>query len=171
MAPDHPSLLLTVILLLNVSLVSAYNVVSTDRRSLLRDFLWKGAAMGGAVCRSTEAQAEPMPLELESLYFGCGCFWHLQHSVAVFERDMLGRGGSQLKCKAGYAGGKKGADKEGRVCYHNLNNIADYGKLGHGEVVGLELPPDRIVDVAKLYFSQFDPKTKGETTIPLGQFY
>ena len=78
------------------------------------------------------------------------------------ERDLLGRGGNQLSCKAGYAGGKGGADKEGRVCYHNLMSVADYGKLGHAEVVGMDLPSNKIVDFARVYFASFDPKTKGK---------
>ena len=151
-------------------LINAYNVASEARRSMVNDFLWKGAAMTGVAlyhppeARANEATEESPPVPLESIYVGGGCFWHLQHSVAVFERDTLGRGGGQLTCKTGYAGGKK-KDKEGRVCYHNTNNIADYGKLGHGEVVGVELPSDRIVDATKLYFSQFNPKTKGTSCV------
>ena len=161
-------LVVAIIVLGDSFLISAYNVASKARRSMVNDFLWKGVAMTGVVlyhpaeARADEAPDESPAVPHESIYIGCGCFWHLHHSVAVFERDTLGRGGGQLTCKTGYAGGKK-KDKEGRVCYHNANNIADYGKLGHGEVVGVELPSDRIVDATKLYFSQFNRKTKGTT--------
>ena len=80
--------------------------------------------------------------------------------MAVFEQDTLRRGGDKQTCKTGYAGGKR-KDKEGHVCYHNANNIADYGKFGHAEVVAVEEPQDRILDVAKVYFSQFHPNRKG----------
>jgi peptide methionine sulfoxide reductase MsrA len=99
----------------------------------------------------------------EFVYIGCGCFWHLQHSVAVYEREVLGRKGGTLTCQTGYAGGKGGSDSEGRVCYHNPEKIADYAKLGHGEVVGVNMPSsseEGIVQFMKLYFSQFDAQTK-----------
>merc|ERR1712176_500814 len=58
-----------------------------------------------------------------------------------------------------YAGGKA-ADSKGRVCYHNIQGVADYGKLGHGEVVAMKLPNDKVVDFSKVYFSLFNPRTK-----------
>jgi len=97
---------------------------------------------------------------LESVYFGAGCFWHMQHEFAVAEREKLGRKVKDLTAKTGYAGGTR-TDAEGRVCYHNLMGIADYGKLGHGEVVNLELPSDKVVDFSSVFFSLFNPNTKG----------
>ena len=102
---------------------------------------------------------------LNKIYVGCGCFWHLQHSVAVFERDILGRTGGQLTCQTGYAGGR-GSDLEGRVCYHNTEKVADYSQLGHGEVVSVEIPSQKLVEFIKVYFDQFYPQTKG-TSKPL----
>lgn len=75
------------------------------------------------------------------------------------ERDLLGRNDHQLTSAAGYAGGKA-TDSEGRVCYHNIQFVADYGKLGHGEVVGMKIPSDKVVDFASVYFSLFNPRTK-----------
>jgi hypothetical protein len=102
---------------------------------------------------------------LEDVYFGVGCFWHIQHEFIQAERDLLGRGDAQLTSLAGYAGGKsvKRADGTGLplVCYHNLMGVADYGALGHGEVVGMKLPSDTIETFGKVYFSLFNPKTKG----------
>ena len=76
------------------------------------------------------------------------------------EKDILGRTPSQFTSAAGYAGGKS-TDAEGRVCYHNFQRIADYGKLGHGEVVGMTIPESKIGDFSDLYFSLYDPRTKG----------
>ena len=127
---------------------------------------------GAAVVATTTATATPSLLvrpqiasaadesyALESVYFGVGCFWHIQHEFAVAERDLLNRNKSQLTCKTGYAGGNQLGD-EGKVCYHNFLQVADYGRMGHGEVVGMELPTDQIVPFAQVYFSLFDPKTK-----------
>lgn len=55
---------------------------------------------------------------------------------------------------AGYAGGLN-ANKDNLVCYHNFQGIADYGSLGHGEVVGMTIPEDRYVDFATEYLSLF----------------
>ncbi len=46
----------------------------------------------------------------------------------------------------------------GKVCYHNFMGVADYGKLGHGEVVGMRIPASSIGDFAKEYFDLFTPK-------------
>lgn len=78
--------------------------------------------------------------EMVEVYFGVGCFWHVQHELAMAEKQLLRRSDSELTARAGYAGGLsigKDASRPGRpvVCYHNLQRIADYGKLGHGEVV------------------------------------
>lgn len=97
---------------------------------------------------------------LTPVYFGVGCFWHIQHEFVEAERKMLGRKDNELTSLAGYAGGKA-TDGEGRVCYHNFQRVADYGKLGHGEVVGMNLPENQIVDFSKVYFSLYDPRTKG----------
>uniref|UniRef100_A0A7S4NE84 Peptide-methionine (S)-S-oxide reductase n=2 Tax=Odontella aurita TaxID=265563 RepID=A0A7S4NE84_9STRA len=51
-----------------------------------------------------------------------------------------------------------------QVCYHNLQFVADYGKLGHGEVVGMTIPESSIGDFAKEYFSYFAPN--GERVDP-----
>jgi hypothetical protein len=63
------------------------------------------------------------------IYFGCGCFWHVQHEFVEAERTILGRSDMELTAFTGYAGGNAGSDK-GKVCYHNALQVADYGKLG-----------------------------------------
>jgi hypothetical protein len=57
------------------------------------------------------------------------CFWHIQHEFIEGEKTILGRNIHQYTSAAGYAGGTS-TDKDGRVCYHNFQGIADYGKLG-----------------------------------------
>jgi hypothetical protein len=144
-----------------------------DRRSLLMSFVSVLALnMGGSVAvaaalpiettlsPSTTTTSSSSNLPLESVYFGVGCFWHIQHEFVTAERDLLGRSDRELTSSTGYAGGLA-ADKMGRVCYHNLQGVADYGKLGHGEVVGMQLPTNKIVDFTSVYFSLYNPKTLG----------
>ncbi|CAE8720749.1 unnamed protein product, partial [Polarella glacialis] len=55
---------------------------------------------------STASQAA----EVE-VYFGCGCFWHMQHGFAEFEMSELQRQGEAITSRTAYAGGTKvGAD-------------------------------------------------------------
>jgi hypothetical protein len=148
-----------------------------DRRSLLMSFVSVLALnMGGSVAvaaalpiettlsptttSSSSSSSSSSNLPLESVYFGVGCFWHIQHEFVTAERDLLGRSDRELTSSTGYAGGLA-ADKMGRVCYHNLQGVADYGKLGHGEVVGMQLPTNKIVDFTSVYFSLYNPKTLG----------
>ncbi len=93
--------------------------------------------------------------ELIDCYFGCGCFWHVQHEFVEAERKILGRSDDQITSRAGYAGGKAGA-LDGKVCYHNAGNIADYGKLGHAEVVSMRIPSSKFYDFAVEYCKLFD---------------
>jgi peptide methionine sulfoxide reductase MsrA len=126
---------------------------SISRRVLLATLLGTAAATPFAAQVAHAADDE-------AVYFGAGCFWHMQHEFIQAERDLLGRDlDTQLSATAGYAGGTK-TDGQGRVCYHNFQNVADYGRLGHGEVVGLTLPSDKIAEFGKVYFSLLDPKTK-----------
>jgi peptide methionine sulfoxide reductase MsrA len=96
------------------------------------------------------------------IYFGVGCFWHVQHEFVSMEKKVLGREGLDLSSRAGYAGGTRtGKDtnrpdnKKGLVCYHNMMNVGDYGSLGHGEVVGMQLPSESIGAFADQYFALF----------------
>mmetsp|Transcript_9847 Transcript_9847/g.16227 ORF Transcript_9847/g.16227 Transcript_9847/m.16227 type:complete len:287 (-) Transcript_9847:222-1082(-) len=80
------------------------------------------------------------------VYFGVGCFWHVQHEFVETERKVLGRGDDELTSVAGYAGSTRlGKDTNrpgspGVVCYHNIMGVGDYGKLGYGEAVQVQLP-------------------------------
>jgi hypothetical protein len=162
------SLLLLLFSLL-VTGVVAFSALS--RRSWLAT---SGAALIAGTIRIPDDVSSATTVPLEDVYFGVGCFWHIQHEFIQAERDLLGRGDAQLTSLAGYAGGKsvKRADGTGLplVCYHNLMGVADYGSLGHGEVVGMKLPSDTIETFGKVYFSLFNPKTKGTVGFLFGLF-
>lgn len=84
-------------------------------------------------------------------YFGCGCFWHVQHAMVTgAETPLLGRSGADLTAFTGYAGGS-GSDA-GRVCYHNWQLAEDYGSLGYAEVVSVDLPEANLNAVAENFF-------------------
>lgn len=104
------------------------------------------------------------PLPISRMYFPHDTHHAQQHEFVEAERKLLGRGDKELTSLTGYAGGKS-TDKEGRVCYHNFQSVADYGKLGHGEVVGMKIPDSSIGDFAKEYFDLFTPK--GERVDPM----
>jgi len=104
-----------------------------------------------AVSASVVVNEDP----LINVYFGCGCFWHVQHEFVMAEKKILGRSDDQITARTGYAGGIAGS-KDGKVCYHNAGNVADYGKLGHAEVVGLTIPKSKFYDFAVEYFKLFD---------------
>jgi hypothetical protein len=131
-----------------------------DRRTWLGGVLT--AVLGSpALSSAAAAMEEAAAPNEEAVYFGVGCFWHIQHEFVAAERDLLGRSDRELTSLTGYAGGKS-TDNFNRVCYHNFQQVADYGKMGHGEVVGMQIPSDKIVDFAAVYFSLFNPKTLGK---------
>lgn len=122
--------------------------------------------------RALAADATPSATassELENVYFGAGCFWHVQHEMISAERSILKRKDDELTSLTGYAGGTngkdRGTDKEGRVCYHNFQSVADYGQLGHGEVVGISIPSNTVGQFAEEYFKLFG--SKGERADPM----
>ena len=67
------------------------------------------------------------------MYFGAGCFWHVQHEFILFESQKLGRSGATFSAVSGYAGGQgpevyklgKGGPEKGLVCYHNFRSVAE----------------------------------------------
>ncbi|KAI2489162.1 Peptide methionine sulfoxide reductase [Fragilaria crotonensis] len=121
-----------------------------------RDFIVNSAATlaSALLWQSCVQQASAADDEPVEVYFGCGCFWHVQHEFVEAERNILGRSDDELTARAGYAGGKAGA-VNGKVCYHNAQNIADYGKLGHAEVVMLKIPPSKFPEFAVEYCKLF----------------
>jgi len=73
------------------------------------------------------------------VYFGCGCFWHVQHEFATLEAMYFGSAEDGITSRAAYAGGTK-VGEGGLVCYHNMQGKAYYGSMGHAEVVSLTVP-------------------------------
>jgi len=109
-----------------------------------------------AVAASSLLAAQAVnPSSNVKVYWGVGCFWHVQHEFVETERRVLGRRDDAISSLTGYAGGKT-TGNGGVVCYHNVLNKGDYGKNGYGEVVGMEIPFAKIGDFAKEYFSLFD---------------
>lgn len=142
----------------------AYSVSNNEvlsRRSLGAQAL-RNLAAGTVVAKTLSAPEAALAAGDEvDVYFGVGCFWHIQHEFVAAERKLLNRGDSQLTSRTGYAGGTK-TGSEGQVCYHNFQRLADYGGMGHGEVVGMTLPSSKVADFADVYFSLYNPKTKGK---------
>mmetsp|Transcript_32754 Transcript_32754/g.104399 ORF Transcript_32754/g.104399 Transcript_32754/m.104399 type:complete len:271 (-) Transcript_32754:146-958(-) len=96
--------------------------------------------------------------DAQEMYFGVGCFWHVQHEFAALEKSLLGR--KDPTATAGYAGGLatgRDASRPGKdlVCYHNFQRLADYGKLGHAEVVGVQVPSKHVAAFADQYVALF----------------
>ena len=129
-----------------------------NRRSFLSN------AIAGVALSTGLAQPAFAADDLVDVYFGVGCYWHIQHEFVVAERNLLNRADNELTSRTGYAGGTA-TDKEGRVCYHNFKGVADYGKLGHGEVVGMKIPQNQIGNFAKEYFDLFT--ASGERVDPM----
>jgi peptide methionine sulfoxide reductase MsrA len=136
------------------------NAVANNRRH----FFATAASTASAILSFSQPSLASSESDLVDVYFGVGCFWHIQHEFVEAERKLLSRGDNELTSRTGYAGGTA-TDKEGRVCYHNLQGVADYGKLGHGEVVGMRIPKDKIGAFAKEYFDLFTDK--GERVDPM----
>ena len=118
--------------------------------------------IGGVIGAHPSAASDSIPV-----YFGVGCFWHVQHEFVTAEKSILGRSNKEVTALAGYAGGKN----NDRVCYHNLQGVADYGSLGHGEVVSMSLPQEKVGDFAREYFKLFDANGDRPDKLDLGLEY
>jgi len=135
-----------------------------NRRQFFNEMIFAAAAMMTTAVNldpafAAEGEANNVPTDV---YFGVGCFWHIQHEFVEAEKKLLGRGPKGFTSRTGYAGGTK--TDNGRVCYHNMKSVADYGKFGHGEVVGMNIPENKIGDFAVEYFNLFT--AKGERVDP-----
>lgn len=89
------------------------------------------------------------------VYFGCGCFWHVQYAFAGLEQSLLNRTGSQVTARTAYAGSVQ-TGPDGLVCYHNPEGIADYAAMGHAEAVSVSMP-EQSVDAFVATFWQVCP--------------
>ena len=115
-----------------------------------------GAALGAAL------PAHAVEEEDVKVYFGAGCFWHVQHEFVLKEAAELGRSGAAFSAVTGYAGGT--GTERGLVCYHNGRGVSDYGRLGHAEAVQVGPAPSlamtvavRMPTTAALLCAGFDP--------------
>jgi len=77
------------------------------------------------------------------IYFGVGCFWHIQHVFIEAERAQLKRSGVTLTSLVGYAG----ATAQGQACYFDSKVTS--------EVVGMTIPKTSLHDFATVYFKTF----------------
>jgi peptide methionine sulfoxide reductase MsrA len=85
------------------------------------------------------------------LYFGCGCFWHVQHEFIKAEQNLLGRSAASLTSLTGYAGGSGTL-----VCYSPPSaSIPNYERIGHTEVVGMKIPESSVGAFAEVFWSLF----------------
>ncbi|CAE7866296.1 CYP65 [Symbiodinium microadriaticum] len=87
------------------------------------------------------------------VYFGSGCFWHVQHAFIEAEANILGRNASTYTSLTGYAGGNS-VNADGKACYN------DYAQLGHTEVVGLSIPLSTLPDFGAVFWSLFVGKDR-----------
>lgn len=102
-------------------------------------------------------QAAPNEIQV---YFGQGCFWHVQHEIIGQEVQQLGRKQEEWTALTGYAGGEK-AGGGNKVCYHNLAMAPDYGQLGFTEVVQVSIPESKLQDFAKAYIDEASSSRAG----------
>mmetsp|Transcript_33539 Transcript_33539/g.61490 ORF Transcript_33539/g.61490 Transcript_33539/m.61490 type:complete len:312 (-) Transcript_33539:91-1026(-) len=111
-----------------------------------------------AIAEEAPASAAAAGASSVNIYFGQGCFWHVQHELVKKEVRSLGRGAGEITALTGYAGGTKASD---RVCYHNLALAPDYSTLGHTEVVNVSVPEDKVGEFAKAMLDDADRYTFG----------
>lgn len=99
------------------------------------------AVVLGGVTKSARADGGGI-----DVYFGQGCFWHVQHVLAVEEKKVLGRKPEELTALAGYAGGTE-TRPGGVVCFHNISDAdkqRDFAQMGHSQVVNVNVPEDKL---------------------------
>ena len=105
---------------------------------------------------------------VEPVYFGNGCFWGRQKDFVDAEVSM-GRTGKDISAIVGYAGGKIQSPKN-KVCYYYTpEKETVYERLGHAEVVQVELKGDNESEkaeeyrkLAEVYFNQFRKLPNGK---------
>mmetsp|Transcript_55643 Transcript_55643/g.129544 ORF Transcript_55643/g.129544 Transcript_55643/m.129544 type:complete len:296 (-) Transcript_55643:63-950(-) len=78
-----------------------------------------------------------------NIYFGLGCFWHIQYKFINAEREILNRTDSMLTAITGYAA----AEEAGPYCYYD-------GKM-HAEAVHLKIPAWSVPAFATVYWKAF----------------
>jgi peptide methionine sulfoxide reductase MsrA len=119
-------------------------------------------ALGAIAFGTTEATA-PQPARAAAaaatgarpVYFGNGCFWGRQHTFYEAERT-IGRTDDTITSVVGYAGGAGGAGSKDTVCYYYGAAETVYERLGHCEVVAVDVADEKEMKVmADAYFGSF----------------
>ncbi|CAK0880019.1 unnamed protein product [Prorocentrum cordatum] len=133
---------------------------------------WARALLAAAAVASMVLGVLPRPAVAEAgdidVYFGQGCFWHVQNELVNQEAKILGRSGTQITALTGYAGGTS-IGPAGEVCYHNRFSAPDYGQMGHTEVVGMSVPESKVGEIGKVLLDyaassragRHDPQDRG----------
>jgi len=85
------------------------------------------------------------------VYFGCGCFWHVQYAFVGLEQRLLNRTGTSITARTAYAGAIQ-TGPGGIVCYHNAEGVADYADLGYAEAVSLSVPEESFEAFASTFW-------------------
>ena len=117
-----------------------------------------GAAILSLALNTSPVAAADLP---ETVYFGNGCFWGRQKEFVDTERTELGR--ATPSAVVGYAGGKA-VGPDGKVCYYYDNPMNLYERLGHAEVVKVDLAADdkkAFKTFADKYFALFKKTSIG----------
>ncbi|GMI21814.1 hypothetical protein TeGR_g9829 [Tetraparma gracilis] len=96
----------------------------------------------------------PSALSAPSVFFGNGCFWHMQHLLTTeLEQGLLGRDTADLTSTAGYAGGK---EEPTPLCYPSEADFNNHEEFGSAEVVSVELEGVEQVEMAaSIFFNDF----------------
>mmetsp|Transcript_145835 Transcript_145835/g.257234 ORF Transcript_145835/g.257234 Transcript_145835/m.257234 type:complete len:308 (+) Transcript_145835:78-1001(+) len=131
---------------------------AVDRRQALGRGLAALAAAAGVAAGMPVTPATAAGEPSVKMYFGAGCFWHVQHEFVGEEVAALSRGPGTVTALSGYAGGTMQGTEAKTVCYHNPRQQTDYGELGMTEVVQVEIPQSQVPRFARKYISLFGEK-------------
>lgn len=129
-----------------------------------------GCGVDGSLPAPCTNSTPPPPAGNEvNVYFGCGCFWHMQHEFVLAEMSSLCRQGENITARTAYAGGTQ-VGPGGLVCYHNYANKADYGSMGHAEVISLTVPQAAFGTVASKFWGVCSGGTRQDTQDGGGEY-
>lgn len=93
------------------------------------------------------------------IYLGNGCFWERQWAYVNVEMHQFQRPAPNVTSYVGYAGGRAPPASDW-VCYHT-NDEHDYERLGHAEVVQVELDEKVAVEQAAALAADFFASFEG----------
>lgn len=93
----------------------------------------------------------------------------MQHEFVLLETSDLCRPGANITARTAYAGGTK-VGPGGLVCYHNMMSKADYGVLGHSEVVALAVPEGAFEMFAAKFWDVCPGGTRQDTQDTGGEY-